>query len=205
MKSIDLLSHWMVDADTDPDLQECIIQYARGRGTITMSNICQDRDPRFQRMAMDHDKIGWRRFMECMVPKGLQEIQSTYSMIEGSNISPEQWMVGVIIKLMETTHGQWLYRCIQVHNKAQSTQATLQKEELQKEIETQQDLGYEGLLEEDQYLAEVNLEDLETSSGERQEYWLVAICAARKAFLLRGASQLNAGKGRSAREGHVII
>ena len=26
MKSIDLLSHWMVDADTDPDLKECIIE-----------------------------------------------------------------------------------------------------------------------------------------------------------------------------------
>ena len=106
-----------------------------------MSNICQDRDPRFQRMARDQDEIGWRRFMEGMVPKGLREIQSTYSVIEGSNISPEQWMVGVIIKLMETTHGQWLYRCIRVHNKAQGTQATLRKEELQKEIETQQDLG----------------------------------------------------------------
>ncbi len=141
MKSIDLLSHWMVDADTDPDLQECIIEYARGRGTITMSNICQDRDPHFQRMARDQDKIGWRRFMEGMGSKGLREIQSTYSAIEGSNISPEQWTVGVIIKLMETTHGQWLYRCIQVHDKAQGTQATLRKEELQKEIETQQDLG----------------------------------------------------------------
>jgi hypothetical protein len=29
-------------------------------------------------------------------------------------------------------------------------------------------MGYGGLLEEDPYLAEVNLEDLETSSGERQ-------------------------------------
>ncbi len=47
------------------------------------------------------------------------------------------------------------------------TQATLWKEELQKEIEDQQELGYDGLLEEDQFLAEVNLEDMENSSGER--------------------------------------
>jgi hypothetical protein len=36
----------------------------------------------------------------------------------------------------------------------------LRKEELQKEIEAQQEMGYQGLLDEDQYLAEVNLEDL---------------------------------------------
>jgi hypothetical protein len=76
----------------------------------------------------------------------------------------------VVVKLLEATHGQWLYRCIQVHDRTQGTLATLQKEELQKEIEAQQEMGYGGLLEEDQYLAEVNLEDLETSSGERQEY-----------------------------------
>jgi hypothetical protein len=33
-------------------------------------------------------------------------------------------------------------------------------------IEAQQDMGWEGLLEEDQYLAEVSLEDLEHTSGE---------------------------------------
>ncbi len=166
-----------------------------------MLDICQDKDQRFQRMARDQDEIGWRQLMEGMVSKGFREIQSTYSAIEGSNISPEQWTVGVIIKLMEITHGQWLYRCIQVHDKTQGTQATLRKEELQKEIETQQDLGYEGLLEEDQYLAEVNLEDLETSSGERQEYWLVAIRAAREACILRGSSQPQEHGNRPAWDG----
>ena len=59
---------------------------------------------------------------------------------------------------------------------------------LQMEIEDQQDLGYDSLLEEDQFLAEVNLEDLENSSGERQENWLVAIRTAREAQLLSGAT-----------------
>jgi hypothetical protein len=42
-------------------------------------------------------------------------------------------------------------------------------------IEIQLDIGWWDLLEEDQYLAEVDLEDLEHTLGERQEYWLVAI------------------------------
>jgi hypothetical protein len=39
MKSISLLSSWMVEVDTDPDLHECIVEYAKGRGTMTMSDI----------------------------------------------------------------------------------------------------------------------------------------------------------------------
>ncbi len=46
--------------------------------------------------------------------------------------------------------------------------------------------GWSELLEEEQYLAEVNLEDLEHSSGEKQRYWLVSIRAAREASRLRG-------------------
>ncbi len=53
------------------------------------------------------------------------------------------------------------------------------------EIEKQQELGEDGLLEGDRYLMEVNLEDLETTSGEREEYWLLAIQSARQACILR--------------------
>jgi hypothetical protein len=137
MKSINLVSIWMVEADTDPDLRECIMEYAKGRGSITMLDICQGMDSRFRRLARDQDEIGWQRFMEGMVTNSLWEIQTTYSVVDGSNVFPKQWTTGVVIKLLETTHGQWLYWYIQVHDRVQGTQATLQKEELQKEIEAQ--------------------------------------------------------------------
>ncbi len=100
MASIDLLSSWLADVDTEPDLRECIVDYARGRGSLSMLEICQGMDPRFQRMARAQDKIGWRWFMERMVAKDLGEIQATYSEIEGSNVTPEQWTIGVVIKLL---------------------------------------------------------------------------------------------------------
>ena len=70
-------------------------------------------------------------------------------------------------------------------------------------IEAQQDMGWEDLTEEDQYLAEVNLEDLEHTSGERQEYWLVAIQAAREASRLQGSSQSIVGRRRTSRRGRA--
>jgi hypothetical protein len=68
-------------------------------------------------------------------------------------------------------------------------------------IEAQQDMGWEDLMEEDQYLAEVNLEDLEHTSGEQQEYWLVAIQVAREASRLQGLSQSNVDRRRAPGKG----
>jgi hypothetical protein len=61
----------------------------------------------------------------------------------------------------------------------------------------------EGLIEEDQYLAEVNLEDLESTTGKRQEYWLVAICAAWEASILQRQHTARQCHRRSALRGHL--
>ena len=49
----------------------------------------------------------------------------------------------------------------------------------------QRDLGNVGLLEEDKYLAEVNLEEMASSLGERQHYWLLAIQTAWNHYALK--------------------
>ena len=61
---------------------------------------------------------------------------------------------------------------------------TLRKEAIQKEIEEQMERGGDGLLEEDQWMLEVNLGDLENTSGEQEAYWLLAIKTARVAATL---------------------
>ena len=94
-------------------------------------------------------------------------------------------MRGVITKLMEATHRQWLYRNVQVHDSVTGIEATLRKEEIQRLIEDQIELGGEGLANEGKYLLEINLEDLSTTSGDTQTYWLLAIRAAREARILR--------------------
>ena len=53
------------------------------------------------------------------------------------------------------------------------------------------DLGGEGLAEEDLYLLEINSDDLETSSGEDQTYWLLAIRAAGEWKKLQAATAVS--------------
>ena len=185
-QSIQLLDEWMTEVGTDTILRDCIIEYASGRGGKLMTSITWGLPPPYQRMSNAVDTIGWRRFMEGMIPKDIRNIQETYMSVAGGMTSSTTWSTGLIVKLLEVVHGQWLYRCVQIHDKTRGTRATTEKEELQREIEAQMDQGWSDLLEEDQYLAEVNLEDLEHSSGEKQQYWLLAIRAAREASRLRG-------------------
>jgi hypothetical protein len=71
--------------------------------------------------------------------------------------------------------------------------ATKKKEELRKLLEDQIETGGAGLEEEDMYLLEINLGDLETSTGEDLMYWLLALRAARTAYLLRRGQTVDEG------------
>ncbi len=55
---------------------------------------------------------------------------------------------------------QRLYRNLVVHEECTGMLHTMQKEAIQQKIDKQIKLGPDGLLEEDQYLAEINLGDL---------------------------------------------
>ncbi len=119
-----------------------------------------------------------------MISIRMREIQHQYHISEGMRTSPEQWAQGLVLKLLEATHWQWLYRNVQIHNVVSGTQATIRKEAIQKELEEQMELEEAGLLEEDNWMLEVNLGDLESTSGEQEQYWLVAIKATREAAML---------------------
>ena len=90
MHSIDLLEQWLVEVDTDPDLPECLVEYARGRSGLSMTEICRGMDNRYLMVAEEQDTIGWRRFMEGMICCRLRGLQELYSTVEGFNVSGEQ-------------------------------------------------------------------------------------------------------------------
>ena len=72
---------------------------------------------------------------------------------------------------------------------------------IQRKIEEQMEMGSDGLLDEDLWMMEVNLRDLETTPGEQEEYWLVAIRAAREAATLTRERAQHSQWGRE-RDGH---
>lgn len=181
--SISLLERWLSESNTEPQLAHVLVQYARSRGTRFMFDLCRGMGPTFARLAQAQDEIGWRRFMEGMVTKHTHTLQHRYWKLQGWRGNADKWMRTLITKLMECTHGQWLYRNVMVHDRWSGTANTLRKEQLLTEIEGQMENG-DDLLPEDQYLMEINLGDIEASSGDNHEYWLLAVKAARLAKTL---------------------
>ena len=119
--------------------------------------------------------------MEGMICKEARQLQEGYRIACGSWTTVTRWTEGFIIKLLEVTHGQWLYRNIQVHDKIAGLAAKANKEEIQQQIDAQQTIGYNGFLEQGAFLGECNLNNLETISGVEEQYWLLAVKAAWEA------------------------
>jgi len=183
-RSIDFLDKWLIEKGTEHNLRKFLVRYARGRGGRTMQEIVGFRQE-YHRLAVSVDCIGWRRFMEGMLSRELVELQK-YALAESdSRLTVDMWAKELVIRLLEITHGQWLYRNVLVHDKTAGDLVTRRKEEIRKALEDQLELGEEGLAEEDRFLLEINLDDLDTSSGEDQTYWLLALEAARDARQLR--------------------
>ena len=96
-------------------------------------------------MAGIQDDIGWRHFLEGMIFSDLSKIQHEYYLADWLKMTGIGWVEGLIEKLLEVTHRQWLYRNIQVHDKVSGLKAVTHKEEIQLQIKTQQAIVFGGL------------------------------------------------------------
>jgi hypothetical protein len=172
LRQADVLERWLRAVGTDWELSELIVTFVKSRGGKTMEECGRRLHPTLRRLSMAQDLIGWRRFMEGMVAAEMVEFVKLYGVGEDCKLEAEIWVERLVIKLL-------------VHDSISGVLVTRDKEELQMEIEKQRELGGEGLVEQDKWMMEVNLDDLEKTTGEAQYYWLVAIQAAREAYNLR--------------------
>jgi hypothetical protein len=172
----------MSSVGTNRDLIFLVGRYIRDRGQVSMEDICDEYClPRALRpFALSQDQIGWRRFLEGMVLRELGHLVEQEGMLEDCKLSTDTWMREMITRLLELTHSMWIYRNLVVHDTSSGIHAIRRKEALQSEIERQIELGGEGLEEGDKWMLEVNMTDMEDSTGEREAYWLLAIEAARE-------------------------
>ncbi len=122
--------------------------------------------------------------MMGMIFSKLISIQESHLRLCTPHQLAEKWATGLITQLLQVTHAQWIYWCLLVHDHTSSMLINLHKTKLLEEIANQLSMGAENLMEDDKYLLECNLSDLATTSGEQQEYWLLAIRAARMVSLI---------------------
>lgn len=73
--------------------------------------------------------------MDGMVSVEIIRIQGRHLSWAGYPIMIGRWMSGLVIKLPETTHGQWLYWTYKVRDRVPGSLTSARKEEPQMEIE----------------------------------------------------------------------
>ena len=122
--------------------------------------------------------------MEGMVSKELLALDPFDVIGPSCKISQVEWVHTLIRKLLEATHGVWIYRNITMHDKISGFLATKEKEQLIQEIEKQIELGGDGLAEQDKWMIEIDPLSLVASLGVLESYWLLAIQTARSRFNL---------------------
>ena len=85
----------------------------------------------FVRWVVHKTKIGWQHFMEGMILKAIIPIQVDYVEIGACNITLEAWSQGLVTKLLNATHGQWLYCNLHMHDDITGVSDKTRKEETQ--------------------------------------------------------------------------
>jgi hypothetical protein len=184
-KLADEFLEWLDDLDAPRDLIFLLVSYVKGRGRRSMEDICQELPQDFLDFAKAQDTIGWRRFMEGMVAKELLNLLSVIEFQGDKPVDISVFVCKLIQKLQEITHGMWIFRNLMMHDSLSGVFACERKEKLMEDIEEQLLLGADGLWEEDKWLLEIDLDDLDgNTTGEREVYWLMAIVAARDRFRL---------------------
>lgn len=106
--------------------------------------------------------------------KKVLRIQGWMQEVGSKKLTNQKWCMGLVTRLLEVTHGQWLYRNVHVHDALTRDIATQKKEDIRCESLDQIEIGGEGLAE-DKYLLEINLDGLDRSSREDQTYWLLLL------------------------------
>ena len=181
---INRLGKWLYSVGTVPSLVEVIKAFLHTRGTMQFSTHLADIPPEYARFINSQAIIGWDRTLEGMISTELTELDRGDILLPYQHTSIDLWTQRLVMKLLEVTHGIWIYRNITMHDATSGMIATKGKEQLLQEIETQIERGGEGLEERDQWMLEVPLGNIEDSTGEEESYWLLAIRTAREKFCM---------------------
>lgn len=134
-KSISLLDKWMKDKGTDPTLRKVLIEYAHGHRGKTMGEIVGMRGGRLRQLARSMDTIGWRRFMEEMISVEAVKMQCEVEDAGKCKLTVKMWSAGLVVKLLEVTYGQWLYRNVHMHDIISGKKAMSRKDDIRRKFE----------------------------------------------------------------------
>ncbi len=96
-------------------------------------------------------------------------------------MTSNNWMKHLIGRLLLISYSQWLYCNFTLHDKSRGYLRLQRQKEVLKEVDRLMDTNPDNILQESQYLLELDFTTLYNSSFQRQSYWVLAMKAAQQA------------------------
>ena len=151
------------------------------------------------KVAEDMDMIGWTDLFHGRIPLSLTKFQQAYCASINSRMTGADWTKAFVTKLLNISHGQWMYRNFSLHNKTRGHLRLTQQAEVLSEIAKNLAVSKpEDIPPESRFLLEVEVITLDGQSLARQEYWITAMKAALKAGRRCSHSSRRSGDGPSS-------
>ena len=184
------LEQWLTTNDnTDLELCYWLMKYIRGRGSSLCFSELGDLSPPLQSAALSQDAIGWRNMMEGQVSTHFHRIQRSHLSTAQSKLNSDDWMKGLINRLLHISHSQWLFRNFTLHDAQHSYKRMKDKAEVQLCIAELNNTDPGRIPEHSKFLLEINTEKLLSDNYDTQVYWVTTMEVVRRAptmALVRG-------------------
>lgn len=179
--SVEELNEWLAkNQKTDAELRYWLIKFLQFRGERSMSSL-GTMSPSVEAIAKDMDLIGWTDLLHGRIPVSLRKFQQNYCASIGSRMNGSDWARAFVLKLLDISHGQWMYRNFSLHNKCRGHLKLTHQAEVLTEIAILSESRPEDIPPESRFLLEVETVNLDGQTLARQEYWVAAMKAALKA------------------------
>ena len=189
------LEGWLtLNNNTDSELAYWLIKYIHGRGKLKFAELGSF-SHNLKVAAVSQDGIGWRNLMEGRISKEFYAIQCLHLSNSTSRINGDDWMKGLITRLIHISHSQWLFRNFTLHDTQCGYKRLKDKEAVQLQITELSQTDPERIPENSRFLLEIDTEILKTSDYGTQVYWVTAMEAAWRA---RTSALLNTTATRPA-------
>jgi hypothetical protein len=105
---------WLGDQQTDPEEVHLFRRYLSGCGTRTMTSLLGQ--PSQYRLAAEyHDRLRWDNFLEGRISALWVELRARDIHDRHLERNTDYWASGLMCRLLEMVHQQWLYRNATVH------------------------------------------------------------------------------------------
>ena len=143
------VTSWMSENVTHPDIKAVVSTYALGRGQVSCIACADGYPAAIKVFVASQDETGRDNFMMGVVSHILFSLQESHLRLCAPHRSPDKCALGFFTQLLQVTHGQWIYRCLMVHDHTSGTLVNLHKSLLLEEISNQLSMGAETLMEDD--------------------------------------------------------